>query len=266
MNTLLQSVKPVNLLQTTRELRRYTLLAVDGEIGSVEAFYFDDMTWAVRYLVVNTGSWLMGRRVLISPVAVGEVREDDRTLCIELTRKQIEGSPPVSADREVSRQYEIEYYKYYNWPPYWEPGSLSGFPPSQTTAKHSDSPTGRGEETGSQQMHLRSTKEVRGYAIAARDGAIGHVQDFVIDNKYWVIRYLEIDTRNWWPGKHVLVNPGWIERVTWPDRTVSVDVTRDVIKSAPEFDPSKLISRDYEVQLFKHYRRQVYWERDSRTS
>lgn len=247
----------MNLLQKIRELDDYSLLAVDGEIGGIEEFYFDETTWAIRYLVVNTGGWLTGRRVLISPVAIGGIDEEKQTIYIELTRHQIENSPPISADRPVSRQYEVAYYQYYKWPPYWELGSLSGFPISE--APMAPPPTPREiampkmEET-----YLRSTAEVNGYATAARDGEIGHVEDFIVDTQYWVIRYLEIDTRNWWPGKHVLVNPGWIEEISWTERAISVDLTREAIKGAPGFDPSKAIGRDYEIRLFKHYGRPVY--------
>lgn len=250
----------MNLLQTARELERYSLLAVDGEIGSVEEFYFDDTTWAIRYLVVNTGGWLTGKHVLISPVAIGEVDEDEATINIELTRNQIENSPPISADRPVSRQYELAYYQYYNWTPYWELGPISGFP---MEGMPMTPPPAQGEISmpGAEETHLRSTAEVKGYAIAARDGEIGHAEDFIVDTQYWVIRYLEIDTRNWWPGKHVLINPGWIEEISWAERAVSVGLTRGAIKGAPGFDPYKAISRDYETRLFKHYGRPVYWHR-----
>ena len=261
----MSTVKPISSLQPARALERYTLLAVDGEIGTIEEFYFDDSSWSVRYLVVNTGNWLTGRQVLISPVAVGEVRDDDSAIHIELTREQIRNSPPRDAHQPVSRQYEVEYFRYYAWPPYWRVGPLSGAPPpSRATldpARNKESAEALPEAT-----HLRSTTEVKGYEIAALDGGIGHVQDFIIDPQYWVIRYLEIDTRNWWPGKHVLVNPSWIAGVSWTERAVNLDLTRAAIKSAPGFDPAGLISRDYEIQLFKHYGRRGYWKQHTKTS
>jgi uncharacterized protein YrrD len=255
----------MNFLQPGRELKRYTLLAVDGEIGSIEEVYFDDSSWGVRYLVVNTGNWLTGRQVLISPVAVGDVKEDNKLIHIELTREQIRNSPPRDTHKPVSRRYEMEYFKYYAWPPYWETETLSRtLPPSRATAV--PAAITDTAKPGSEALHLRSTTEVKGYEIAARDGEIGHVEDFIIDPQYWVIRYLEIGTRNWWPGKHVLVNPSWIERVSWGERTVDIDLTRDVIKRAPAFDPARVIDRDYEVQLFKHYGRRVYWGQVAKTT
>lgn len=250
----------MNLLQMARELERYSLLAVDGEIGRVEAFYFDDTAWAIRYLVVNTGGWLTGGHVLISPVAIGDVDEENRTINIELTRHQIENSPSVSADRPVSRRYELAYYQYYGWTPYWELVPLSGFPMAGMPMAPPPTPD-KISMPGADETHLRSTVEVKGYAIAARDGEIWHVEDFIVDTQYWVIRYLKIDTRNWLPGKHILVNPGWIEEISWTTRTVSVGLSCEAIKGAPDFDPSKAISRGYETRLFKHYGRPVYWRR-----
>ena len=107
--------------------------------------------------------------------------------------------------------------------------------------------------------HLRSTQEVTGYYIGATDGEIGHVEDFIIDDESWSIRYIVVDTRNWWPGKKVLASPEWIEKVSWADSTVYVELTRAAIKSAPEYDASSPIDRDYEDRLHTHYGRQGYW-------
>jgi hypothetical protein len=233
----------MNLLQTVARLRRYRLVAVDGEIGRVEDYFFDDATWIVRYLVTNTGNWLGSNYVLISPIAIGEVDEEQGAIYIELTRQQLEQSPPVNLGKPLSRQYERRYFHYYNWIPYWESNSVPDFP-------------GPGAPMIG---NLRNISVVDGYSIGARDGTIGHVDGFVIDTLYWAVRYLEIDTRNWWPGKHVLINPAWIEHVNWKQRTVTVDLTREAIKSAPAFEPSKAISRDYETRLFKYYGRSAYW-------
>lgn len=246
-------------LRRLKQLQRYTLLAIDGEIGKVEEIYFDDSNWCVRYLVVNTGGWLMGRRVLISPVAVGEIDEQEGSLYIELSRDQIENSPPLTSDQPVSRQYEQEYLRYYGWPPYWQsdPFSAAGpsFDPHRPVPPVNDA---WGNEK--RDNHLRSSAQVSGYRIDAQDGEIGHVEDFVIDEQYWKIRYLETDTRNWWPGKHVLLNPAWIERVDWLKKTVMVGLSKEDILTAPAYDPKAVISRDYEIKLLEHYARRKYWE------
>jgi hypothetical protein len=106
---------------------------------------------------------------------------------------------------------------------------------------------------------LRSTHEVTDYHIQAADGEIGHVEDFIIDDETWAIRYLIIDTRNWLPGKKVLVSPQWIERVSWSERKVFVNHTREIIRQSPEYTEESLLTRDYESVLHRHYNRQGYW-------
>ena len=248
-------------LQRLKQLQRYTLFATDGEIGKVEEIYFSGSNWCVRYLVVNTGSWLVGRRVLISPVAIGDLNEKEGELYIELGREQIENSPPLSSDKPVSRQYEQEYLRYYGWPPYWQSDPFSSitkqFDPHRPLPPLYD--TSRDDKRDNDNQ-LRSSVQVSGYRIDAEDGEIGHVEDFVVDDQYWKIRYLEINTRNWWPGKHVLLNPAWIEQLNWPEKTVSVDLSRDDILNAPAYDPKALISRDYEILLLQHYARRKYWK------
>jgi len=247
------------LLQTTRELAGCTLLCADGEIGGIEEFLFDDSTWVVRYLVVTTGAGLSDRRALVSPIAVGAVDTTNKTICIELTSMQIENSPPIDTHGRVSRQDEAEYYNYLQWPPYWEAGPSPGLarPPTPSAAPGARMHAGA---TRAPQMRLRRTTALTGYSVATRDGDIGVVDNVVVDIRYWAIRYLDVDTGERWSGRHVLVHPGWLERVSWIDRAMSVDLVRDAIKAAPAFDPSRAVSRDYEARLFRHYRRLPYWE------
>jgi hypothetical protein len=256
---------PGSLLQPVDTLVCCALHAVDGEIGAVEDFYFDDVSWAVRYLVVNTGGWLMERRVLISPVAVDEVRKQEKTIFIELTRAQIEHSPPFDNDRPVSRPYEVKYYEYYDWPEYWESDLLSGAPPPPVSPEMELS-AGETGQTRRQKMHLHRTAQLNGYVIVSHDGAIALVRDAIVDTRYWVIRYLEIQICRGRPARHVLVSPCWIERVNWVDRVIKVGLASAAITTAPGFDPSRHISRDYEVQLFRHYGRRGYWQRDNETT
>ena len=114
--------------------------------------------------------------------------------------------------------------------------------------------------------HLRSTHDVSGYHIQAADGEIGHVEDFIIDDETWAIRYLIVDTRNWWPGKKVLVSPQWIERVSWSESKVFVNLSRETIKQSPEYTEESLLTRDYETGLHRHYNRQGYWVDEPRMS
>ncbi len=262
MQAALKGMSTLNHLQPAGKLMRCLLHAVDGEIGTVEALYFDDVSWVVRYLLVDTGNWLAGRRVLISPVAVGEVREGEKAIFIELTRRQIENSPPLDADRPLSRHYEEEYYQYYNWPVYWEDLRQSGVALSSFSLG-AEPLAGREALARRREMHLQRTTWINGCVIVAHDGAFGQVRDQIVDTRYWVIRYLEIETHRRRPGSHALVSPGWIERVSWRDHLMNIGLASTVIDSAPGFDPTSGISRDYEARLFKHYGRRGYWQRSN---
>jgi hypothetical protein len=248
------------MLNTAKSIKGCALNGIDGKIGEVKEFYFDDRHWAIRYLVADTGGWLPGRQVLLSPYALGAVNHEKRQVAVALTKKQIADSPSLDTDKPVSRQFESYYHGYYGWPMYWKGPHMWGAYPTivRDHAKWKDSP---GTEKALN-PHLRSTREVGDYHIHATDGDIGHVEDFIIDNETWAIRYLIIDTHNWWPGKKVLVSPQWIKNVSWGDSKVFVNLTRELIKSSPEYPGEHALTRDYESGLHHHYKRQEYWVED----
>jgi uncharacterized protein YrrD len=250
------------------ELRGYTIRATDGDIGEVLDFYFDDDNWTIRYLVAATGGWLMGRKILVAPFALDKVEPDSRRLNVTITKDQVRKSPDIDTDRPVSRQQETAYYDYYGYPYYWAgpyvwgpvpyPAAYPPHPASEPTSVQKEIEAAKQEQ---EDVHLRSTREVSGYYIEATDGDIGHAEDFLIDDQNWMIRYMVVDTRNWWPGKKVLVSPEWIRSVSWTDSRVRVELSRDAIRNGPEYDPSAPIERDYERRLYEHYRRPAYWGR-----
>jgi hypothetical protein len=180
---------------------------------------------------------------------------------VGLTKEQVKHSPHISTDVPVSRQMEANLHTYYGWTPYWR-GGLPSFGLGTAAAAETIAMAARGKDQEDEQdgdPHLRSTREVTGYHIQARDGQIGHVEDFVVDDGVWYIRYLVIDTRNWLPGRRVLVAPAWAKQVNWVERKVHVDLVRETIKNSPEFDPLMPINREYEVQLYDFYGRPYYW-------
>jgi len=245
------------MLNKAKMLKGYTLDGLDGDIGKVKEFYFDDLHWTIRYLVANTGNWLTDKQVLISPHALASVDREDQNIAINLTKKQIEDSPPLDSDKPVSRQFEEFYYGYYGWPVYWGGPYMWG-----SYAYIVNNPDEWRESTQGEKAwdsHLRSTNDVSGHHIQASDGDIGHVEDFIIDDETWAIRYLVIDTRNWWPGKKVLVATQWIESVSWSELKVFVNLTREAIRQSPEYTEESLLTRDYEALLHGHYDRQGYW-------
>jgi hypothetical protein len=241
------------MLFKTKTLESYKLHAEDGEIGSASDFYFDDQHWTIRYLVADTSGWITGRQVLISPYALESVHKDTHQIGVNLTKAQIEGSPSLDTHKPVSRQFEVAYSGYYGWPTYWGGPSTWGAYP---TAAHDPSLGGMPAPSHRKEgdAHLRSTLAVTGYHIHATDGEIGHVEDFIVDDKTWTIRYLVVKTRNWWPGKKVLVSPQWIERVSWDEQQVFVKLTREAIQASPEYSEETAVSEDYESKLFGHYR------------
>jgi hypothetical protein len=251
------------MLTNTAHLKGLTIRAIDGEIGTVDQLYFDDDTWAIRYLTVDTRGWLGGRQVLISPISVIHIDWDDKRIDVTLTKKQVENSPDIKTHEPISRQYEAGYLGYYGYPKYWAGPNLwgQGFYPSALPLAANVSRDIVAEKINkeSTDLHLRSLEGVDGYYLEAKDGEIGHVNGFVMDDEAWAIRYFEVATRNWWPGRKVLISPAWIERVSWAQSKVYVALSREAIKGAPEYTESMVITRDYESRLFDHYNRAPYW-------
>jgi hypothetical protein len=245
------------MLIKAKDLKGYKLHSLDGEIGKVEEFYFDDHHWTIRYLVAETGNWLADRQVLISPHALGVINKQEEYITIELTKKQIEDSPSLGKDKPVSMQFEESYYGYYGYPMYWGGSYMWGASPYIMRGQVFASKPAHGKRAWN--SNLSSTHAVNGYAIQAEDGGIGHVDDFIIDDETWAIRYLVIDTRNWLPGKKVLISPKWISNISWSQSTVFVNLLRDAIRLSPEYTEKSLLNRDYETGLHQHYNRQGYW-------
>ncbi len=249
------------MLIKAKTLKGYKLDTEDGEIGNVKEFYFDDKHWAIRYLVVDTANWLTGRRVLISPYALASVNQEAKNIGISLSKKQIEGSPSLESDRPVSKQFETAYNGYYGWPEYWSGAYMWG--PYTFLKRDSKEWKELKHQEESWNPHLRSTNDVIGHNIQASNGEIGHVEDFIIDDETWAIRYLIIDTKNWWGGKKVLVSPQWIDHVSWEEMKVFVNLSRESIKQSPEYSEEFLLTRDFETDLHQHYNRKGYWVDES---
>ena len=251
------------MLRDSTQLKEFVIRATNGELGTVDQLYFDDETWAIRYLTVDTAGWLGGRRVLISPFSIVQADWQAKRLDVALTKKRVENSPDIDTHLPVSRQHEAAYLGYYGYPYYWGGPYLWG--PEYYPADFAIPATASAEAVAdriwreSTDSHLRSSEAVTGYYIEASDGEIGHLDGFVVDDEAWAIRYIEVATRNWWPGKKVLVSPAWIERVSWTDSKVYVGLSREAIKNGPEYVESTPITREYENRLYFHYGRPPYW-------
>jgi len=256
------------MLRSLKDLENYAIGATDGPIGHLKDLFFDDEAWVVRYLVVDTGTWLLSRRVLITPMSIHHASWADRLLPVTLTKAQVKDSPDIDTDKPVSRQHEADYLGHYGYPSYWGgegiwgagiypyamlPGELvAGLTPAE--AEIAERLKHRNDDP-----HLRSCKAVVGYGLHARDGEIGHVDGFLVDEDTWAIRYLVVNTSNWGMGHQVLIAPAWVTGVNWPDSTVTVDLSLESIKTSPPFDATVELTHQREMDLYGHYGRNDYW-------
>jgi hypothetical protein len=263
------------MLRNLKELHDYAIGAIDGNIGHIKDLFLDDEAWVVRYLVIETGGWLSGRKVLVSPMAIDNPDWANRRLLVSITKEQVQNSPDFDSEKPVTRQHEMDYSGYYGYPYYWGGTGYwgAGMYPNMVMSSTGGFGTQRdiGEEAQnaracaearrdeSTDPHLRSCNAVKGYHIHASDGDIGHVSGMLIDDETWAVRYLIIDTSNWWLGHQMLVAPQWIEGISWADHTVSIRMTRQAVENAPAYDPTAKLAREDEARLYEHHGRTGYW-------
>jgi len=231
-------------------VKGYSIEAKDGTIGAASDFLFDDRTFKVRWLVVDTGNWLPGRKVLIYPSAIEYAEHWTRKLIVGLTKSQVKNSPNIIQDRPVSMQMQNDLYSYYGCDPPAHASPETGVIPPPLSARTyfganvAPEPERAVTTIRDGDPHLRSIAEVTGYHVDATDGRIGHVENFLIDNESWVVRYLTIDTSNWWMGQHVLISPDAIREVDWMHRYVGLDMARDQVKASPPWNPQYSSAKD----------------------
>lgn len=268
------------MLRSIKDLEGYAVGATDGPIGHVKDFYFDDQSWVVRYLVVDAGDWLLSRKVLISPIAIGRTDWTESLLHVSITKEQVKNSPDIDTERPVSRQHEMQYSGYYGYPYYWGGAGYwgggmypnvmmpeyGGFGSAQAIRSEEQNAYARAESDRSQSedAHLRSSRAVMKYHVHASDGDLGHVEGMLVDDETWAIRYLIVNTSNWWLGHQVLIAPQWIDDLNWSDSKVSVKMTRQAIQDAPAYEPATPLNRAQETGLHEHYGRTGYWAEDAR--
>ena len=281
------------MLWSLNHLRRYRIRATDDSLGSVEDVFFDDLRWTVRYLVVDT-AWLLGRRVLLPPSVLGHPDADAHEFPVLLTKEQVRNGPDIDAAQPVSRQQEIDLYGYYGWTPYWAAASWAPavLPPdvdaqeapsrngpagnrtagngstgsvSGANGAEENAPAGKaGIDLGlavpeHRDPHLRSGREMMGYRVRATDEAVGQIEDLLIDEAGWVVRYCVVATGTWLPGRRVLVAPDWVRDISWEQREVAIGLSAEAVRSSPDYNPGEAVGREYEDSLHRHYGRAGYW-------
>jgi len=242
------------MLRSMLSLIDYNIRAVDGDIGTVDDFYFDDQSWMVRYLVVDTGGFLSSRKVLLSTAALGEPEWVDQTFPVRHSREEVEQSPDISTERTVSRQQEESLHTYYRWLPYWV--GAFGAPTMQPYPLPPTEPVEVAElEQQSSDNHLRGFREVKTYGVRAVDGDIGRIEDFIVDDTQWGLKMFVIDTGHWLRGKQVLLATEWIEKISYDEKRVVVNLKRATIEDSPEYDPATPVNKEFELRLYDYYGR-----------
>lgn len=205
-------------MRSFRELRGFAIRATDGRIGTLSDVYFDDSGWQVRYCVIDTGQWTGSRYVLVGSRRLGLVDATSRDLWVRLSKAEVRRSHRAETHKPVSKQRHTPLISALSRLVPW-PGQHRTEPDS-ARAPHD--------------RHLRSCQAVVGHRLAAIDGTIGRVDDFLIDDKAWAIRHLIIDAGDHSPaGSRVLMAPRHISGISWPQAAVSVNLTRDAVVRAP---------------------------------
>jgi hypothetical protein len=250
------------MLWNASAIKGFNIQGTDGLIGTVSDLLFDDKTWQTKWLVVHTGLWLFGRKILLPLEALGTPDEDARHVSVHLTQQQIKDSPDVDTDLPVSRHVEAHVYNYYDQNPYWRSGfSPMGVVPQDTLIfmprmgidgdpryhPGTDAVPDDGDP------HLRSVNAVTGYHIEATDGAIGHVEDFLIDDADWRVMYVTVDTKNWLPGQRVVISPQSVREIDEMTRSVFLNVDREKIKASPPYDPEMAEDGPFNDRFHKYF-------------
>ena len=217
------------MIRTLDGLLGYAIHAQDGDLGKVHDFYFDDDTWTVRWIVVETGGWLRRKRVLISPVALEGHDWNNRKIPVKLTKEQVAKAPNVDTDRPVSRQHELSMNLHYGWPPYW---MMEPFLLTHAGALKASVLTGEGGDP-----HLRSFREVSSYHVEISGEHVGFVEDMLLDDENLQIRSIVVLRGEWIPRGSVVVDRHGVRRISWVSKLV--ELQSGVLDAPVEFNAKR---------------------------
>jgi uncharacterized protein YrrD len=263
------------MLRSADALQACQIKSSDGVLDKINDLYFDDDYWVVRYLVVDTSNWLIRRKALISPIALEIPDWLNNTIQTNLSQEQINNCPGIGVHRPVSRQQEIKYCAYYGYPIYWRGNGLwgEGLYPNGKLSANSERDTQPNAnavkafaEAHKEDPHLRSWCHVKGFSLCAADGEIGQIHDFLLDEQTFAIRYVIVQTNDWWLGHQVLIAPQWFMNVQWSDSKVVIKHTREEVKSAPSYHSGDSFDRNREEDMHHHYGVSGYWHNEPSSS
>ncbi|MCM2677087.1 PRC-barrel domain-containing protein [Alkalicoccobacillus plakortidis] len=261
-----------------KTLESFSMNATDGELGSIADLYFESNTFTLRYFVGDTRTWFFGGKVLISPEAVTSLDLEKDLININETKEQIKNSPKPSEHEPVSRQYETELRDHYGWTHYWgapiggagagmgTPGAYPAAPglmmppPGRDRALNKTDYEQDALSHHSENNLLQSITDLRGYKIHAKNGEVGKALDFILNEKNWTINYIIVDVGGVFTREPIPLAAEWITDISWQDKTITVNVEKELIESAPDYELHEAFTREHETQLYAHYARKGYWE------
>ncbi len=209
---------------TVRQFKHDSVLATDGPAGRVVDLYFDDQDWKVRHLVVDAGGWFTPRRVLLPPESVDTDASGEGLLRLRLARRQVSEAPDADSARPVFRQAQIAQAVHFGYPYYWSGLALwAGIGAGRSRA---DAERAAHAELARGDPHLRSGAALIGCRVEAREGVLGEVHDFVVDEQAWTVSAVVLETRKWLPGGKVRIAPQSIERIDWSEQRIVTRIER----------------------------------------
>ncbi|NGP46129.1 PRC-barrel domain containing protein [Bacillaceae bacterium SIJ1] len=278
------------MLYKGKELESYKLGATDGDIGKIEDFYFDESQFVVRYIVADTRTWFFGGEVLLSPEAFQKVDPSDRIVHVNLTKDQIKDSPKPNQEQPINRQFEKDLSDFHGWRYYWlsaggagagyntpgtgAPGPVVPVAPvpeeagshSQRNLDETVDETHEGYEEKELEEHLQhensqlqSMDDLKGYEVHVKEGYVGKIDDMILEDGTWKIRYLVVDVGIGIDTKLVLISPDWVKEISWIDQTITAPLEHDLVEHAPVFEEDQPLTREYEEKLYDYYNQQRYW-------
>lgn len=251
------------MILSIKDLFDYKLMTADGEAGEIKDALYDERDWVLRYVVVETGGWLSGRELLIPPSVLGAPDSARREFPVSMTRDQLSNSPPREAGEDITRRHEEDLYRYYGWEPYWVPegamGPLPGTVMVESPEEAAETQTAVLEERHAE-PRLRSIKDTLGFKVHGVDEDLGKVDNFLMDDETWDVRYVVLNTGGLFKSRRVPISVRWINNLDWENHALHLDLGKKDVHDSPDWDESLPLPRQYEVDLHSHYGRPGYWE------
>jgi hypothetical protein len=199
------------MIIASKHLQGVCVVGSEGAAGCVLDVLFDDRSWHVKYLVVRLGGRLSAWHVLLKPDLVTHAAWTERELHVPLSGREFRQLPGVQSDPPVAYRQELQAARFSAW----EAGRI------EDVVLDGD-------------PHLRNMRAVTGHRVEASDGPVGRIAEFIIDDEYWTVRYVVVNTGRLLPSLRVLIAPTWVETISWEDRVVRLSATREELESSHE--------------------------------